>query len=39
MRKMIWILLGIITLQACEKNSDVYNIKVDLDGSDRGTLG
>jgi thiol-disulfide isomerase/thioredoxin len=33
MRKIIWILLGIITLQACEKNSDVYNIKVDLDGS------
>jgi len=33
MRNIIWILLAIIILQACEKNSEVYNINVDLDGS------
>jgi thiol-disulfide isomerase/thioredoxin len=34
MRKFIWIILAFIALQACEKNLETYNMKVDLDGSD-----
>jgi thiol-disulfide isomerase/thioredoxin len=33
MRNFIWILLAIITLQACNENGEAYKIKVDLDGS------
>ena len=34
MRKLIWIMLAIIVLQACDQNSKVYNIEVSLDGSE-----
>ena len=34
MRKIIWIMLAIIVLQACDQNSEVYNIEVSLDGSE-----
>lgn len=34
MRKLIWIMLAIIVLQACDQNSEVYNIEVSLDGSE-----
>ncbi len=34
MRKLIWIMLAIIALQACDQNSEVYNIEVRLDGSE-----
>lgn len=34
MRTLIWIMLAIISLQACNQNSEVYNIKVNLDGSE-----
>jgi thiol-disulfide isomerase/thioredoxin len=31
MRKLIWIMLAIIALQACEQNKEAYNIKVNLE--------
>ena len=34
MRNFIWIMLAIITLQACDKKQETYNIQVDLDGSE-----
>jgi len=34
MRKLIWIMLAIIALQACDRNREVYNIEVNLDGSE-----
>jgi len=34
MRKLFWIMLAIITLQACDQNSEVYNIEVNLEGSE-----
>lgn len=34
MRKLIWIMLAIITLQACDQNMEVYNINVNLDSSE-----
>jgi thiol-disulfide isomerase/thioredoxin len=34
MRNMIWIVLAIIALQACEQKSESYTITVDLDGSE-----
>jgi thiol-disulfide isomerase/thioredoxin len=34
MRKLIWIVLTIIALQACDKKQETYNIKVDLNGSE-----
>lgn len=34
MRKLIWIMLAIITLQACDQNKEIYTIKVNLDGSE-----
>jgi len=34
MRKLTWILLAIIALQACEQNSETYNIEVNLDGTE-----
>jgi thiol-disulfide isomerase/thioredoxin len=34
MRKIIWIILAIITLHACDQNMEVYNIEVNLDGAE-----
>jgi peroxiredoxin len=34
MRKLIWIILAIISLQACNESKEVYNIEVNLDGSE-----
>ncbi len=34
MRKLIWIMLAIIAFQACDQNKEVYNIEVNLDGSE-----
>jgi peroxiredoxin len=34
MRKLIWIALAIITLQACDKNTEAYNIQVNLEGTE-----
>jgi len=34
MRKLIWIMLAIITLQACDQNKEAYTIEVNLDGSE-----
>lgn len=34
MRKLIWIMLAIISLQACNESKEVYNMEVDLDGSE-----
>jgi len=34
MRKLIWIALAIITLQACDQNKEVYNIEVNLEGTE-----
>jgi len=34
MRKLIWIILAIITLQACDQHSEMYNIEVNLEGSE-----
>ena len=34
MRKLIWIILTIITLQACDQNKEAYTIEVNLDGSE-----
>ncbi len=34
MRKLIWIMLAVIALQACDQNSEGYNIEVRLDGSE-----
>jgi peroxiredoxin len=34
MRKLIWIALAIITLQACDQNKEVYNIEVNLKGTE-----
>jgi len=33
MRKLIWIMLAIITLQACDQNKEAYTIEVNLYGS------
>lgn len=34
MRKLLWIMLAFITLQACDKNLESYNIKVDLEDAE-----
>lgn len=34
MRKLIWILLAVIVIQACEKNNASYKIEVNLEGSE-----
>jgi len=34
MRKLIWIALAIIALQACDQNNETYNIQVNLDSSE-----
>ncbi|MEA3462701.1 MAG: TlpA disulfide reductase family protein [Bacteroidota bacterium] len=34
MRKLIWIMLAIIALQACDQNMEIYNMEVNLDGSE-----
>lgn len=34
MRKLIWIILAIIALQACDQNNEAYNIQVNLEGSE-----
>ncbi len=34
MRKLFWIILAIITLQACDQNKEVYNIEVTLEGTE-----
>ncbi len=34
MRKIIWMLLAVLTLQACNENKEVYNIELDLEGSE-----
>lgn len=34
MRKLIWILLAILTLQACNETQEGYNMKLNLDGSE-----
>jgi thiol-disulfide isomerase/thioredoxin len=34
MRKLIWIMLAIIALQACDQNQEVYNIEVNLEGAE-----
>jgi len=34
MRKLIWIMLAIIALQACDQNKEAYNIKVNLEGAE-----
>ena len=34
MRKLIWIMLAIIGIQACDQNKEVYNMEVNLDGSE-----
>ena len=32
MRNLIWIVLAILIMQACEQNKETYNIEVNLDG-------
>ena len=34
MRKLIWIALAFITLQACDQSNEAYNIKVNLEGTE-----
>ena len=34
MRKLIWIMLAVIALQACDQNMKVYNIKVNLEDTE-----
>lgn len=34
MRKLIWIMLAVIALQACDQNKEVYNIEVNLEGAE-----
>jgi thiol-disulfide isomerase/thioredoxin len=34
MRKLIWIMLAVIALQACDQNMEAYNIKVNLEGTE-----
>lgn len=34
MRTLIWIMLAILTVQACDQNSESYNIEVSLEGSE-----
>jgi len=34
MRKLIWIMLAIISLQACDQNMEVYNMEVNLEDSE-----
>jgi thiol-disulfide isomerase/thioredoxin len=34
MHKLCWIVLAIITFQACDQNKEVYQIEVNLDGSE-----
>ncbi|MDF1575286.1 MAG: TlpA disulfide reductase family protein [Bacteroidales bacterium] len=34
MRKLIWIMLAIIALQACDQKNETYNIEVSLEGSE-----
>jgi len=34
MRKLIWIALAVIALQACDQNNESYNIQVNLEGSE-----
>jgi thiol-disulfide isomerase/thioredoxin len=34
MRKLIWIMLAFITVQACDQSSETYNIEVSLEGSE-----
>ena len=34
MRKIIWIMLAIIALQACDQNTEVYTIEVNLEGAE-----
>ena len=34
MRKLLWIMLAIITLQACDQNKEAYNIEVNLEGTE-----
>ena len=34
MRKLIWIMLAVITLQACDQNLETYKINVNLEGTE-----
>jgi peroxiredoxin len=34
MRKLIWMLLAVLTLQACTENKEGYQIELDLEGSE-----
>ena len=34
MRKLIWIMLAVIALQACDQNKEVYTIEVNLEGTE-----
>ena len=34
MRKLIWIMLAVIALQACDQNQEAYNIKVNMEGAE-----
>jgi len=34
MRKLIWIVLAVIMMQACDQNSESYNIEVKLEGAE-----
>ena len=34
MRKLIWIMLAVIALQACDQNQEAYNIKVNMEGTE-----
>jgi len=34
MRKLMWIMLALVAMQACDQNQETYNIEVNLEGSE-----